>query len=216
MDRRQKHVFLRSEGDAWFVRNSVRYDPANDPVLIAIDALQVRPKTILEIGCGGGGRLEALRVRFGARCCGLDPSNEAIDHIRRQYPELEVKQGTADALPYDSGSIDLLVFGFCLYLCDPQDHFVIVAEAHRVLAETGFLAIFDFCVKNPYANEYKHSPGLRSYKMQWSNMFCSHPSYRLLSRRYHEHENTFGFEVDEAVTIDILRKDVTAAFPLRR
>ena len=41
-------------------------------------------------------------------------------------------------------SVDLLIYGFCLYLCDRDYPFMIVAEAHRVLKPQAWLAILDF------------------------------------------------------------------------
>ena len=45
--------------------------------------------------------------------------------------------GTADKLPFEDQSVDILVYGFCLYLCDREDMFNIAAEANRVIKSSG-------------------------------------------------------------------------------
>jgi ubiquinone/menaquinone biosynthesis C-methylase UbiE len=73
---------------------------------------------------------------------GLDPSAKAISALNDAG--LRGVVGTAEALPQADQSVDLLIYGFCLYLCDRDDLFQIAAEAHRVLKPKSWLAILDF------------------------------------------------------------------------
>ncbi len=206
----QRDVFLESEGDAYFRRNR---GPASHPDLLrtALQALQIKPRRVLEIGCGAGDRLSTLRESFGTECHGIDPSQAAVDSSR--FPGLHLKVGTADKLDYADGFFDLVLFGHCLYLCDPQDHFTIAAEANRVLADGGFIGLADFLPSRPHRNSYSHRPGLYSYKMTYANMFLWHPSYRLLSRTYYEHSESLTLQPGESIAFDLIRKDLAAAFP---
>lgn len=208
----QKDIFLASEGDAYFSRNVASLDH-EDHITLALQRLQIRPRRILEIGCSDGGRLVKMREAFGSECFGIDPSREAINAARSK--DLHLSIGTADRLEYDDASFDFVLFGFCLYLCDPQDHFIIAAEANRVLQNGGLVGIYDFCSTRPYRNAYSHKPGLYSHKMEYANMFLWHPGYRLLSRSYYELGRKFTYMPDEAVSIDLLRKDFVNAFPSR-
>jgi ubiquinone/menaquinone biosynthesis C-methylase UbiE len=211
----QKAVFLTGEGDAYFDRNSTEFVADGDPVIAALGNLSVNHQSILEVGCGCGGRTAALAQTYNAKGCGVDPSSKAIAHAAARYPGVDFKVGTADSLPFPNDQFDLVIFGFCLYLCDPDDYFGIISEANRVLRDRGFIVIFDFIADHPFKNIYHHKPGLHSYKMTWSNMFTCHPSYTLVARHYAEMrgKRTFGF--NELVTVDIVRKDRSAAFPDR-
>src|SRR5262249_49568767 len=118
-------------------------------------------------------------------------------------------------LAFEDSFFDVVIFGFCLYLSDPQHHFAIAAEADRTLRDGGFLVISDFCSPVPYRNRYAHHEGLYAFKMQYSNMFLWHPAYRLLSRTYFEHDEHLTLSRDEAAVVDVLHKDLANAFPQR-
>jgi ubiquinone/menaquinone biosynthesis C-methylase UbiE len=207
----QKEVFLSEEGDAYFNRNRAGTDLHHDLIASSLRRLHAKPRRILEIGCSDGHRLRALRDAFGSECHGIDPSSQAIN--ANKWPDMNLRLGTADKLDFADGHFDFVLFGFCLYLCDPRDHFAIAAEANRVLADGGLLAISDFCPNRAYCNPYAHRPGLFCYKMEYSRMFTWHPGYRLLSRSYYEHAEQYRYATDEAAAVDILLKDFTNAFP---
>ena len=175
--------------------------------------LGVKPNAVLEVGCGAGHRLALLQRRFGAECHGLEPSAEAIAHGRAQYPDLLFEQGTAETLSYPDDRFDVVIFGFCLYLCDPRDHFRIAWQADRVLRDGGYLVIHDFLAPAPYSNAYAHRAGILSHKMEWSRMFAWSPAYRLIARQYLEHQTALSFAADEQISVDVLRKDRQIAFP---
>ena len=210
----QKAVFLSGEGDAWFERNRPSLGQNDrDPVVDGLLALQAAPKSFLEIGCGEGRRLSLVQRQFGAECYGVEPSAEAVDHARKKYPGVTFHVGTADRIDLPDASVDVLVFGFCLYLADPNDYFRIAAEADRVLKDGGLLAIIDFSPKHIFKNPYSHKPGIFAHKMDFSQLFTWNPAYRLVSRRYMEHGSEFTFEENESVCLDFLKKDAQRAFP---
>lgn len=206
----QKDAFLACEGDAYFNRNA-KGAVREHHVISALQRLHIKPRRVLEIGCGFGSQLKSLQEVFEAECFGIDPSPQAVSAGLANNLQLSI--GTADRLEYDDSSFDFVLFGFCLYLCDPEDHFSIAAEANRVLQNGGILGICDFRSTTPYRNPYSHRSGLYSYKMEYSRMFLWHPSYQLLSRCYCELHEPFTFAPDEAVSVDLLRKDSTNAFP---
>ncbi len=212
-DRDQKRLFAEGEGDAWFKRNRGTFDPQRDPIVSGLLDLGQRPRRVLEIGCADGVRLSLLRETFSAECWGIDPSAEAVRSAKLRDQNLNIGAGTADRLEFPDAQFDLVVFGFCLYLCDVADHFKIASEADRVLADGGMLVIYDFSSPLPFKNEYSHRSGVWSYKMDWAGMFTWHPGYRLVGRRYREAGLNTTFAPNEAIVADFLRKDVASAFP---
>lgn len=209
---KQRAAFSEGEGDAWFERNRSKLVVGPDEMELAIEALQIRPQRILEIGCSNGYRLEKLRARFNAKCFGIDPSQQAIADGRASFPCLSLNAGTADSLKFDERAFDLVIFGFCLYLCDPSDYFQIAAEADRVLSDPGWLIIYDFFASAPRRRQYSHREGLYAHKMEFSQLFTCNPAYRLLARHYREHRPELTYELDEAITVDILRKESAVSF----
>jgi|HubBroStandDraft_6_1064221.scaffolds.fasta_scaffold736682_2 ubiquinone/menaquinone biosynthesis C-methylase UbiE len=210
----QKGEFLRAEGDRMFDRYQSAGNFDAHPVLPSLKEIGIVPKAILEIGCGAGHRLALLQKEFDAECHGIEPSPGALDYARSTYPALILEQGTAESLPYADNGFDVVIFGFCLYLCDPTDHFRIAWQADRVLTDGGYMVINDFLPPVPYSNEFSHVAGMRSYKMEFSRMFSWNPAYQLISRRYFEDNKTiFSFAPDERICTDLLRKDRAIAFP---
>jgi ubiquinone/menaquinone biosynthesis C-methylase UbiE len=211
--RDQKDEFLESEGDAWFERNHRAFVPQHDPIIAGLFELGQSPGRVLEIGCSDGARLSALHETFSSECSGIDPSADAVRSAQLRAKNLDISVGTADKLAFADSQFDLVIFGFCLYLCDVSDHFKIASEADRVLADGGVLVVYDFSSPIPFKNEYIHKPGIWSYKMDWAKMFTWHPSYRLIARRYSETASSKTFVPNEAIVADFLRKDVASAFP---
>jgi SAM-dependent methyltransferase len=207
----QKDVFLNGEGDAWYARNQRHLrTPGQDIVLTTLREIGVSSKSVLEIGCSNGHRVASLSREFGAAGYGIDPSAEAVRDGCSRYPSLSLEVGTADRLPFAEGQFDLVIFGFCLYLVDPQLHLRCVAEADRVLADGGLLAIYDFIEPSAFHNDYAHREGIRSYKMEFSRYFLASPAYRLLRRNM----SAPGVQQpDQSIGVDVLSKSLAAAFP---
>lgn len=175
---KQKYVFLEDEGDNWFARNHdelVKYSYETDPVLAALRKLDITPKRVLEIGCGSGRRLAGLRDKYGCDILGVDPSREALlEAASRRVPAI---QSTASS-PALSTPFDLIIYGFCLYLTDPDDWLQIAAEANNVLSPGGHIIIHDFQpVETPFARHYSHRDGIKAYHFDFARLWLSHPQY---------------------------------------
>jgi len=211
----QKEAFLAGEGDQYFKRNKVKEDYLNnlseeysDPLIPFISKLPLESGSkinVLEVGCGRALRLKQLHANKGWSVHGVDPSEQAVKYAQKNG--INSKIATADKLPYEENKFDILIFGFCLYVCDREDLFKIAAEANRVLKEESWLAIFDFWSPFHKENEYKHLEGLKSYKMDLTKMFKWHPSYNIFDHSVKHHtknENTDNSK--EWVAVTILRK----------
>ena len=208
----QKVAFLSGEGDKWFSRNSNSLKTGElDPVMSVIDFLGLKPASALEIGAANGHRLASLRAKYSCEVAGIEPSKDAVNAGNKE--NLNMVVGTADILPFKDNQFDLVIFGFCAYLIDPESHFRAFAEADRVLKNNGFLVIFDFLPPKAYSNEYSHLAGLRANKMQFSSVFFAHPFYNLIHRQLVKKSDEFLIG-DNREAIDVLIKDTKSAFSL--
>lgn len=211
----QKQIFLETEGDGWYARNVIAGEKLAqkkqaDPILRSMTHLGLQPTSALEIGASNGWRLHLLQSIFpGLSCAGVEPSAKAVAEA---YPGIDMRQGAADRLDFPDDSFDLVIFGFSLYLCDRSDLFRIVAEADRVLQEKGYLAIFDFCSPVPYKNNYAHTSGAYSYKMDYSRLFTGNPAYRLVYQSIAPHPGSAD-ELDNRTGLQILQKNTGEAWP---
>jgi ubiquinone/menaquinone biosynthesis C-methylase UbiE len=199
----QKEAFLGGEGDRWHERNS---GVSHDPILPIIQRHGLYFSDVLEIGSGDGQRLLQLKAVYPhARFEGVDPSRKAVNNAASG---ISLRLGAADDLPHGADSFDLVIFGFCLYLCDRPDLFKIAAEADRVLQDHGTMIVYDFHPPQPYRNPYKHLDGLFSYKMDHSRMFSWNPAYQVIAQDVFPHPGTTSMEPDNRVGITILRKNL--------
>jgi len=210
---KQKDIFLNSEGNNWFARNVSTVAglnlPDDDPLLLEIlDCVSTESNSklkILEIGCGDGTRLAWLKHNFNAECYGVEPSSQAVKAALTKG--ISVQQGTADDLPFDNQSFDIVIFGFCLYLCDEEDLFRIASEADRVLRMPGWLMAMDFYSPNPRMRAYHHLKSIQSHKMDYRTLFTWHPVYECLTHKVRDHrENNYTDLQEEWVSIFVLRK----------
>ena len=212
----QKDIFLDGAGNGWFERNQIIGDKLAekvkiDPVLKLFEEKELLPKKILEIGASNGWRLSVLNERFPeVRCVGIDPSEKAVCDA---FPDIEMHRGTADLLPFQDNSFDVVIFGFCLYLCDRADLFRIASEADRVLADGGCMIIYDFYSEVSYRNPYAHLDGVYSYKMDYSRLFTWNPLYELTDNILMPHPGTTDNSPDNQVCVSLLYKKSANQWP---
>lgn len=71
---------------------------------------ELKPKTVLDVGCGEGFTLEQLRLAgIGKRLEGVDFLPRAIELGRKEHPELDLKVGDIFDLKYKDSSFDVVI-----------------------------------------------------------------------------------------------------------
>ena len=182
----QKKIFLNKEGNAYFLRNrDLKRNFKKDLLTKIIEKKLINSnrKNILEIGCGDAGRLNYLKSKFyNNNYFGLDPSALAIKFGKKINSKLKLKIGEASELKFEDNKFDIVIFGFCLYLCDDNDLFKISSECFRVLKKNGFIIIQDFITSKLIYKNYHHEKNIKSRKMDYIKMFNWHPKIVLQSR----------------------------------
>lgn len=109
--------------------------------------------SVLEIGAGTG--LNARHYPADARVRGIEPSagmrGRAADrlHAPSVRASVQIEDGRAEALPFDAGSFDCVLFTFVL--CSVKDVSSVLREARRVLRPGGALRLVEH-VKSPNAS----------------------------------------------------------------
>ena len=83
----------------------------------------------------GPGYVAAAASKRGATVVGIDFSAAMVAEASRRHPNLEFREGDAEALPFPDGSFDTVVMNFgMLHLGKPDEA---LTEAHRVLRARG-------------------------------------------------------------------------------
>lgn len=100
--------------------------------------LSSNAKTILDLGCGEGTRLNKL-FKNGKEGYGIDISSKAIELAHKKYPKLKFIVGDMECLPFEDKTFDLVYSAFVFeHLDNPVK---VLGEAIRVLKEGGKLLI---------------------------------------------------------------------------
>jgi SAM-dependent methyltransferase len=104
-----------------------------------LDAVGAGPgMRLLDVACGPGDATAAA-VKRGTHATGMDFAAAMVALATRRHPGVTFRQGDAEALPFDDGSLDAVIINFgVLHFARPD---LAIAEAHRVLASGGRLAL---------------------------------------------------------------------------
>jgi SAM-dependent methyltransferase len=120
-----------------------------------------RGASVVDVGCGHGEECIQLATRFGFAVLGVDPVPSHIEQATesaREHPGLDLRFaiGTADAIPADDGSVDLVWIREVLYHIPSLERAFV--ECYRVLRRGGWMLIY-----HNFGSEQKesgnHEPG---------------------------------------------------------
>lgn len=113
--------------------------------LAVLDRLvQVRGRSIVDVGCGAGALARSLAER-GATVLGVEPDPIQAER-NRDAPETDgvcFAKGRAEALPVDDGAVDGVIFGRSLHHVPEAAMRPALREAQRVIAGGGFVYVLE-------------------------------------------------------------------------
>lgn len=112
---------------------------------------------VLDVGCGTG-RLLSLLSAQGAVGTGVEVAPEMVAVARRANPQMDIREGTAEDLPFDDGAFDLVVTCLAYHHLDAPERFLV--EAARVLVPGGRLVVAE--------------PQLGALRRPLNAWFCAH------------------------------------------
>lgn len=98
------------------------------------EIVALRPKRILEVGCGGGSFLRNA-AKIGAELHGVDPDPALIEPLRQEGFSVEV--GRAEQLAYADNSFDVVVFSYTAHHIEDWD--MALKESLRVAQSVAIL-----------------------------------------------------------------------------
>lgn len=104
------------------------------------DLVDVAPGSdVLDVGCGPGVLTEVLVQRYGAdHVTAIDPTPGFVEAARQRLPGVDVRQGTAEDLPYEDGRFDATFAQLVVhFMADPVRG---LAEMVRVTRPGGTVA----------------------------------------------------------------------------
>ena len=119
-----------------FVRGRPEYPQAIDGWLAT--TLGLGPgKVALDLGAGTGKFTKRIAAS-GARIIALEPVPEMLAALKAGLPEVDAREGVADAMPLADGSVDAVVSAQAFHWFASA---AVLDEIHRVLRPRGWLAL---------------------------------------------------------------------------
>jgi SAM-dependent methyltransferase len=135
-------------------RHTGRYGPELSESFVTFAA--VRPgMRVLDVGCGPGGLTRTLAEIVGPdRVAAVDPSEDYARACRLRVPGADVRDGAAEALPFDDRAFDAVLSQLVVQALD--DAPAAAREMHRVAARRGVVAavVWDFGGGMPLVDAY--------------------------------------------------------------
>ena len=138
--------------------------------------LAPRARRALDLGCGGGHMLRALRDAGAGEVWGVDPSPYLLQLAAEAAPEAHLLHGVAESLDLPDASVDAVSVCFVLHELPARAAEAALREVCRVLAPGGRLGLIE---PSPVQWQWSRTRLLRRYG--WRGLY-----FRWLARTVHE------------------------------
>ncbi len=135
------NIFYEKFGGSWYETVTNFWFPERHQKLIAL--IQQKPNgSILDVGCGTGKMLEAIRNKFpNLTLHGIDLSESMISFAKQNYLNSSFSVGSAENLPFEKEKFDILTNSISFHhYTNPEQA---IREAYRVLKPTGQFLLMD-------------------------------------------------------------------------
>ncbi len=182
--------------------NQIRLRIPKDDVLEGMVAARpaARP-AVLDLACGTGNYLAAQRAHFGDAVAwfGVDASPAMLGHARGKLAGVDLREGRAEALPYDAASsFDYVTSRFAFHHFEDKQR--AIDEATRILAPGGTFRVANVAPER--------MPGWWVYRFFPASRFDDDDRFWSIERLAFELERR-GFDIE--VKIEIRRSKLSLA-----
>jgi ubiquinone/menaquinone biosynthesis C-methylase UbiE len=121
-----ERVFSR---DAARLRDKTRTELLELDRVVSLSVENMKVSSVLDVGTGTALFAEAF-AKKAIGVAGIDIKDDMVNEAKRLLPKGEFKVGSAENIPYENGSFDLVFLGHVLHETD--DTVKALSEAHRV------------------------------------------------------------------------------------
>ena len=194
MKKKNIYKVKHTEGDSYHKRNLDYYKNKNNffeknseiPPSIILDLIKttkIKPKNILEIGCGPGKKLDFYREEFkiSGDCTGVDLSKLAIKFGKKFYKKLKLYEMSSLEIDKINKKFDLVICGFFLYLLDREEIFKQFDLICKKINPNKYLIIEDYEPLFNHTNyDNRNKSNLKIFKQSYTDFLVSSGMFKLI------------------------------------
>lgn len=142
LTRKDDHDLLTPEQADNFLRNHMT-GPNNEGRRLLGQLLLLHPGAkVLDAACGGAVNYETFHnMGLDISYTGLDRTPQLLDAARRRYPDIDVRQGYIEEMPFKDGEYDVVILRHILEHLE-QRYEVAIKEALRVASKEVVVVFF--------------------------------------------------------------------------
>ncbi|MEK6938949.1 MAG: methyltransferase domain-containing protein [Nanoarchaeota archaeon] len=144
----KKYLFSRTEGKGICGFENREME---QPIMFELVPMHLKNKKLLDVGCGPGIHIKKY-VKRGAKCTGIDLSNEMIKLAKKYCPSADFKKGSIYDLKFDDDFFDIITSSFVLDHVKELNRGI--KEVKRVLKTKG---LFIFSIPHPITFMFRNS-----------------------------------------------------------
>jgi SAM-dependent methyltransferase len=194
----KENIWLRFEGDRWFLRNKSVLGKRFDFCLFLLELYQIKPKNVLEIGCANGYRLATIYKKWKSKVVGIEPSKEAVKGGEKKYPFIKFIRDVFENVNLED-KFDLIIINFVFHWIYRENLYTCVQKIDKLLEEGGYLIIGDFGTDYFFKRKYYHLENMNFYtfKMPYWELFTSSGKYLEIAKlRFHHDKHILSTDID--------------------
>ena len=152
----------------------------------------VKPKSILMLGCGDGNKLYYYKKILKSKInCGIDFSNSAIQTGKKRYKDIQLFNMSSLEI-IEKYKYDFIICNHFLYLLDREEIFNQFNKIYKKLNIDGYLLIEDFDPLFKHSNNNIHTKKVKSYKMSHDNFLEESGLFKLVYKIRISQKATWG------------------------
>lgn len=175
-------------------------------LLLLLDISKIEPKSILEIGCMDGYKLNEIKKYYkkaNIKYFGIDLSDKAIKYGKSNFKDIKLLKRSSLNINRFNFKFDLIICDF-LYLLDREHIFKQFDLIYNLLSNKGNLIISDFDPSFPHYNPDKRNKKLKSFKVDYKPFLVASGLFKLnFLHKWKEKNNKF---LSNDVSISIYEK----------
>jgi len=185
------NIIKKKEADKYYLRNIDYYNNDSDDIRLKnfLNLNLIKGKTILEIGCCNGKKLDQYRRYLkSSKTIGIDLSKKSISEGKKLYKRITFKNISSLQINKIHIKFDIIICGFFLYLLDREEIFNQFNLIYKKLKTDGYLIIEDFDPMFKHSNKNIYHKSLTSFKMNYSNFLEESGLFKMIYKiRNDEH-----------------------------